>query len=370
MPERILGYDQKLDFARYQNLREQRVNLAPQEFTRRKKQLDLGTGHNIETALGERFNLAISRIDYYIEDGQLISPEHDEPFLEVTRRGQKYRQENGSRDINREKAEVEGFAKVQKILTDPTYQDAKIIVISPRGKSDSMYQHNFFDLYQRRGNQVIMYRFASKSSWRQFAQVANGIDPFNALPENPNDADFIANPLITYKDTPEILALANLDKEAMREEEYQKLIETVNALKLNYIATLAMGNFEDAQKIFIATLNFADEIVLKTKDRIVRNQLLGEKTAAIIAAYSLQQPRPVLAGCGLQQVLISQSPSQFISSLFPYSVSEFANNSCPECSQGENHFHCPRCKGQIESGHGITTCPHCGLTKEAAGSTC
>lgn len=33
-------------------------------------------------------------------------------------------------------------------------------------------------------------------------------------------------------------------------------------------------------------------------------------------------------------------------------------------------FTCPRCDGKIESGKGITTCPHCGLTKEEAGSTC
>lgn len=54
--------------------------------------------------------------------------------------------------------------------------------------------------------------------------------------------------------------------------------------------------------------------------------------------------------------------------------------SCPTISEflagGVNsdilqpYFNCPRCGGKIESGKGITTCPHCGLTKEAAGSTC
>ncbi len=33
-------------------------------------------------------------------------------------------------------------------------------------------------------------------------------------------------------------------------------------------------------------------------------------------------------------------------------------------------FECPRCKGLIESGRGTTKCPHCGLTKEEAGSVC
>ena len=33
-------------------------------------------------------------------------------------------------------------------------------------------------------------------------------------------------------------------------------------------------------------------------------------------------------------------------------------------------FECPGCFGKIASGQGITKCPHCGLTKEQAGSIC
>lgn len=33
-------------------------------------------------------------------------------------------------------------------------------------------------------------------------------------------------------------------------------------------------------------------------------------------------------------------------------------------------FECPRCKGKILSGRGITKCPHCGITKEEVGSKC
>ena len=41
-----------------------------------------------------------------------------------------------------------------------------------------------------------------------------------------------------------------------------------------------------------------------------------------------------------------------------------------ETRTDEAYFECPRCHGLIKSGLGITTCPHCGLTKEQAGSTC
>lgn len=47
--------------------------------------------------------------------------------------------------------------------------------------------------------------------------------------------------------------------------------------------------------------------------------------------------------------------------------------SCPTAYQlfsGETGFPCPQCHKNIPSGRGITTCPHCGITKEEAGSKC
>lgn len=36
----------------------------------------------------------------------------------------------------------------------------------------------------------------------------------------------------------------------------------------------------------------------------------------------------------------------------------------------EGYFDCPRCKGPIPSGRGITTCPHCGIKKEECSGGC
>ena len=46
------------------------------------------------------------------------------------------------------------------------------------------------------------------------------------------------------------------------------------------------------------------------------------------------------------------------------------NLSGAENQYDSSTFSCPGCKGKIESGKGITECPHCGLTKEQAGSQC
>ena len=46
-----------------------------------------------------------------------------------------------------------------------------------------------------------------------------------------------------------------------------------------------------------------------------------------------------------------------------------AENSTWLGAEGE-YFECPRCQGKIQSGKGITVCPHCGMKKEDAGNKC
>ncbi len=59
---------------------------------------------------------------------------------------------------------------------------------------------------------------------------------------------------------------------------------------------------------------------------------------------------------------------EFVDSCATSSNSAF--NTLLNNALGETFFECPKCHGAIPSGLGITTCPHCGLTKEQAGSTC
>jgi len=357
----ILGYDPRFDQETYQVLSLQKDSLAPKEFTRRKKQLDTRTEHNLETALGERFNLQISQIEYRIEDNRLTSAEHDEPFLDVIKRGQRYRQEHGSDDVEREKAEIEGFEKVQSVLTNPEHQDAKVVIIYPRGKTDSMYQHNFFDVWEKRGDLVIMSRYASSANYEEFRQAAEFLDPFNSLDQNPQDADFIRNPLITYRSQDEILELLKLDSNAMNTQEYENLVETIETLKLSYINALANGDWELAQKIYTATLNLADDVILNPAyNQYLRERILMEAPAALMATYGSHQVRPVLAGCGLQTNFAGQNSGELLSALFPYSVSNFGPLALIE-NADTGDFPCPRCGHMIIYGAGIKECPSCHL---------
>ena len=73
----ILGYEPLFDIQAYQDLTAKENLLSPQEFSRRKTQLDMRTTKNLETMLGERFNVEISRVIYRIRNNQIISFEHD-----------------------------------------------------------------------------------------------------------------------------------------------------------------------------------------------------------------------------------------------------------------------------------------------------
>src|SRR3990172_6418818 len=87
-PRPTLGYDPLFDIQDYQDLIYQKNYISPREFARRKAQVNIRTQHNLETALGEPFNVEVSKTTYEIKNDQLISAQHDEPFIDIIKRGQ------------------------------------------------------------------------------------------------------------------------------------------------------------------------------------------------------------------------------------------------------------------------------------------
>ena len=91
---KLRGYDVDLDIADFKNSTENRHNLY-----QRKK-------HDLETMLGERFDVEISQINYNIEGGKLHSPEFTQPFSDRIKMGIDYRKARNSPDLVREQAEL------------------------------------------------------------------------------------------------------------------------------------------------------------------------------------------------------------------------------------------------------------------------
>lgn len=334
MSERILGYNPYFDI---KDSRSTASENLPQLKTR--------TRHNLETMLGERFNVEISRVKYFIENGLLKNEDHNEPFLEIVQRGQKYRESVGSREVVREKAEVEGFEKIQELITNPDFPtERKIVVISPKGPQDSAYQHNFVDIYSKSKNsQVELSRITCKFSHAQFREAAETIDPFSGLPENPTDADFLKNPLVTYKSHEEIRQTFAPEEDIMLYEEYQKLIEACAPIIISYINNPSLQTYN-------ALLNYADEI---TRGHTIQS---GHQLHPLpnlqetIDFFSGLPVRTVKAGCG-NQIGFGN-----------YSVSEFAFG---EDEYGTLKIHCEECGAtyQRDQGKLEENCRICGGTR-------
>lgn len=316
---------------------------------------------NLETDLGERFNVQISQVEYYFDGNLLKSSFYGEPFLAVIRRGIENRQRySGSHDRQRELAEKEGFEKVQSLFFQNHDPNLNVIVISPRGPKGSCYQHNFFDLYQNRPNgRILMTRYSSQMSIDQFEDAARQIDPNFGLDSNSNDIYCLQNPISTKLESSKILQIFHPDLDALKKQDHQDLIGACKPLIDAYIV-------QPSEKLYRALLNFADDYIMKPKARnLLKLQLQDVAFIPVYAAQLAAQPlRFVVTGCGAQGGILTTV------NFMPFSVAEFAKRSCAQCGGFENHFHCPSCKGQIESGRGITTCPHCGLTKEQSGSNC
>ena len=335
MTERILGYDPLFDIEAYRRLQGLRLQVSVDEYNRLKNQLNTRTRHNLETALGERFKVELSQVIYQIQDGQLVSSEHDQPFLEIIKRGQKYRQENGSNDTLRELAEVEGFTKVQDLLVSGNWPlDAKIIVISPRSQKGSTYQHNFFDIYERKEDILTMTRYTTTAAYHQFRQAADKLDPFNDLADNPQDADFIKTPLTSYKSIEEILALFPPDAGVITRQDLERIIGICSQVILSYVNN-------PSQIAFSALLNFADRITLTGSDPQTDYSAKPYAITEIVNHFGHLPVRQVAAGCGIQSGFAT------VSSFSPFSVAEFTKGGCPECGGQTNHFHCPGCNDQI-----------------------
>ena len=327
---------------------------------------------NLETDLGERFNVVISRAQYYFDEHLLKSPGDTKPFVETIKKGiQERKKYAGEHDRQRELAEFENFNQVQTYLLE----NQSVISVSPKGPRCSCYQHNYFDLYEKTsGNEVMMTRFSSQMSIEQFTEAVRQINPDFGQGFEVDDIYLLQNPVSTNLSTDQILEIFHPDYEALKEEELEKLLIACQPLIFAYINSL-IENPNDAEIYRRALLNFADDFILKPKTRELLQYQMQD--AAFIPVFASQLAartvRYVVTGCGAQGDFMLSVNSQLSIFNAPYSVAEFGKN-CPECQSNNNHFHCPRdkggCGGKIPSGVGITQCPHCKLTKEQAGSNC
>lgn len=327
------------------------------------------------TNLGERFNVILSTYTYEIRDGELWGKDMDEPFMETLVRGRNYRKEHGNPlDHRREEAEVVGFSKIQKIMTDESTPIGSIILsVSPPGLEGSTYANNFVDIHTKKQDEKgkIYVESQRVSSGLTIEETKEKVSAFAAIEVDENDpaASFLEQPIFVG----DKLTAEDIRFYFYREHDYmdERTFNTIKKGAFHLISEYAKSMVQRPDDrnyhrlLYNAVLNKADEIYERIKvegvetvgriSPIRTNQYIRQE----IMEYGNQKVKEVRAGCGISggfDLKETQNAS--------YSVSEFG---AKKDKYGERNFKCPACKKENVRPHNklLSRCQHCRSTEVA-----
>lgn len=360
MMERVVAYEPQFDRQAYSHE------------VRDRERLDLYTKRQLETHLGERFNVLLSQTRYDINDGRIFGEDTNEPFMQMLKRGVDYRRENGNPvDYEREEAELVGFGKIEaNLVAEDATVGTMMLSVSPPGTTDSIYKHNFYDVFTLREDEKGKYVDAIRySSSLELGEYEEKLAPFKAFDKPQSPADFLSEPIII--DSPDFQTPDDIHKylhrnhEYITKEEFDVILQLTAPLITSYINTLSDKPFDQNLQLltFNAVLNKADIAldIAKSKDKtaFIKNYAFYSMQASREEIYRLgmQPVRIVSTGCGSSGGFSVQGMLNNTAS--PFSVSDFGIRP----GQEKEWFSCPRCKYKANGPVG-DTCPGCRLTKE------
>lgn len=373
---KIVQYDVAFDTNEYGEFATLKTK-DPLVYEEKKKSLDGFVKFNLETAIGERFNAGLSKRRDEIINGEICDTNMKRPMLAMIKNGVEYRAKNGSSpsDQLREKAEVIGFEKIQDVLASPLAPVGTMMVsISPPGEGDSIYKHNFYDVFTlKQDEDGIRYieprRYSSGLDREEYIHKAIRLEAAYFEDEEakdlPFDAYFLSHPLRidpdhTLSDADVIHREFHKNHEYMDNAEYREIIRLCQPFIHAYLDQLAKNPYDTYGRNvrFNAILNKADEIADQRKNGIIEHDVFV--TDAEIYRLGEQEVRKVGTGCGSSGG--AETGSVMDSILSPFSVSEFGGESD---QYGSLQFECPNemCKktNVRERNKLLTHCQHCGV---------
>lgn len=358
IPKAQLAFNVELHISARRNFEIAEELLSPAEFKRQEEQLNLRFEEDLKSEIRERFCTQQYQTIYSLRDGKLINSQYDQPFSKIIKKGIESRRQNGSADQTREQAELIGFERVEQILNGAA-EPSTVVSISPRGTKESIYQRNFFDVFQKQENdQIIMTRFTSTATLEGFQAAAQKLNPAVPRPIVPTDAYFLSHPLKTTASLEQILEAIELDKTAIEKDYVETIVENCLPVILAYV-----NNPSEAG--YIAAVNLAD--ILAGKKTLPNSQFNDSAIERLSDSLSFRSTfnylaslsvRPVQTGCGFSGS--GRTETEFTSRAISnvWSVADFGRGGLDE---DKGDFDCPRCGETITYGAGITECPGCGL---------
>lgn len=366
-PLGVKTYEMAFDEERAQNL----SNIVSiDEYREKKQQFMSETSFNLDTLLGERFNVALSEFTYDIQDGTIYGKDTDEPALDIFKRGRDYRLQNGNPvDWAREEAEVVGFEKTEKVLADPnTKIGTMMLSISPPVLEGSTYGNNFYDIHTlkqtKTGKRYIeSRRYASGLYVDEYAPILRPFFNVQVDQEDPA-ASLLANPIKVEGifDADALHGYLHKDIDYLDGEIFKAVVEQCEPLKKRYVQSVIDRPWDRNLHAwnYNAYLNMADDLVKQAEEQGIDSILVVQPIPTdamvddLVAFYGQQEVRTVKTPCGESGGYdVDRTPG-----VKPFSVAEFGKSERVLCCT------CPFCKKEVEAtiADGRIACPNCKKT--------
>ncbi len=331
----------------------------------------------LETFLGERLNVLLSKNKYEIKNNLIYGENMNDPFIDVIKRGIEYRSKlDGDQrvDKKREEAESEGFSKVQEILCNPnTPPETMIISVSPPGEGVSIYKHNFYDIFtlKKEGEKKFIEarRYSSALSNNEYQDKLSLFYPkLYGKDVNVTDVYFLSHPVMAnslFQNPDQLHEYFHKNHKFMKEEHFEQVIDACRLLINYYVEEVSINpnNVTRLRLILNAILNKADREadLIHTEKDIFYDAILGPNRVLDfrqeVEFLGNQPVRAVAAGCGPSGGFGKDKKSSS-----PFSVSDFGLS---EDKYGDRKFECPECgKTNVRPKNElISNCQHCGTDK-------
>jgi hypothetical protein len=237
-------------------------------------------------------------------------------------------------------AELKGFERIEERVFEGKADTGFFVWVSPPGKKeDGFGSHNFTFIGHVLGDRVDMVAYRNWVSQKDNAKFLNKFLADNQqLGEVSSDLDFLANPVFlpkteTIENYHDIIKILDPGRNT-QENSCKWLLDRLQPFRKALLSALAMEDLLGAERAKNALDNYGLAL-LKDQDRGVTN-----------LEYWAMKPVVLLSGsCGFSSRRESKTVTTWLDS-------------------EKKYFQCPGCKGNIESGKGITVCPHCGVRKE------
>lgn len=350
--------------------------------------------NSVHRFLGEFIGqVKIDKIDYEMKNGQIYFDGVFEPISQIYKERGQIKGEN-----SREFAEAVGFEKIEKKF-DSDESNIAFWISPPSIGEEGFGNYGFLFVLVKdaRGyidEYILRYQGENaqlEKSWQKYNELIS-LHPVINFSEQPVDDfsvhGFLKDPLFAKTDNP-VRFLADIGYKDLSEfrKFHQKLDQEVlfRSWLDEYIETILYAVQEtdifskkhlidQAERSLAGIYNLAQDIknnqLITQVNKIIRQPDFSDLQIAMMMRQNYIQKYAVVVGGGSCPADTSNIKSPFQNSW--QSILEdngildhkSATNLTSSNQNETDTFSCPNCNQPIEKGKGITTCPHCGMTKE------